>query len=76
MKESRHPAMETEFESISVGNSVSIEGVTLAKNGSEISVQISVVVTDFEGRKVYIASCRDLTEQRALEQERLLYHNY
>jgi len=69
--ESRRGEMSMDFSSIPVGGSLSINGVNLSRNGAEIPVQTSVVATDFEGRKVYIASSRDVSQQRSLEQERL-----
>jgi len=69
--ESRRGGMEVEFDSIPIGGTITVNGVNLSRSGVEIPVQISVVATDFEGRKVYIASCRDTSQQRSLEQERL-----
>ncbi len=68
---SRRGKMEIDFASLGIGQSSSIEGVNLKKSGEEIPVQISVVATDFEGRKVFIASCRDISQQKLLENERL-----
>jgi len=67
----RRGAMGTDFYSIPLSESVTFEGCNLTKSGESVPVQISVVATEFEGKKVFIANCRDITQQRALEQERL-----
>ncbi len=67
----RRCAMERDFGSLGIGENNTIEGINLTKLGTEILVQISAVATDFEGRKVFIASCRDISQQKVLEIERL-----
>jgi len=69
--ESRRGEMAKDFSSLGIGESGTIEGLNLTKTGAEIPVQISAVATDFEGRKVFIASCRDISQLRQLEKERL-----
>ena len=69
--QSRRGGMWSDFSALGIGENGSIEGVNLTKTGVEIPVQISAVATDFEGRKVFIASCRDISQRRQLENERL-----
>jgi len=68
---SRRSKMNLDFNSLTLGGTTAFDGVNLDSSGNEIPVQISLVATDFEGRKVFIASCRDISQQKSLERERL-----
>lgn len=67
----RRGEMERDFASLDIGENTTIEGSNLTKSGEQIPVQINAVATDFEGHKVFIASCRDISQQKLLEMERL-----
>jgi PAS domain S-box-containing protein len=68
---SRRTGMVDDFKSLRPGENASIEGVNLTKTGEQIPVLLGTVLTEFEGRRVYIVSCRDISQQKILEMERL-----
>jgi len=47
------------------------EGKILMKNGVELPVQMNMTRTKLSGRNVLISSCRDISQQVELEQERM-----
>lgn len=69
--EARHTSMINDFKSLLNSGSASMQGTNLAKDGSEVPVEINAVVTSFGDRKVFIIACRDITQQLEMQKEML-----
>jgi len=69
--ESRHALLREEFKEIKREKATTIRGLNLTCDGCELAVQTTMIQTSFGGRNVVIATSRDISNQVALEQERL-----
>lgn len=67
----RRSAMQRDFSRLQKGKAFAIDGTNLTKTGRKIPVQIGAVLTRIDGREVMLVSCRDISQQREIEFERL-----
>lgn len=67
----RHKKMKKDFEKILLKKFSTIQGINLAKDGRQVPVQISAVMTVFGSRKVFIVASRDISQQLEIQRERV-----
>ncbi len=68
---SRHKLMREDFEKLLLKKFSTFQGMNLAKDGKQVPVQISAVMTTFGSRRVFIVASRDISQQLEIQRERV-----
>lgn len=67
----RLEGMKQDLSQVKPGEGATFEGINLTRTGEKIPVMVTTVATELHGKKVFIATTRDVSAQKALEAQKL-----